>query len=61
VLKMAKGADGTYNFTYYFLFIIIACLLAIFFMALTYKEEQYLVADRKGENINKEEKEETKE
>jgi hypothetical protein len=24
---------------------------AIFFMALTYKEEQYLVADRKGEKI----------
>ncbi len=61
VLKMAKGADGTYNFTYYFLFIIIACLLAIFFMALTYKEEQYLVADRKGTSVPEEKAEETTE
>jgi len=28
-------------------------VFAIFFMAMTYKEEQYLVADRKGENIEK--------
>ena len=50
VLKMAKGIDG-YNFTNYFLLLIGACVLAIFFMALTFKEEQYLVADRKGEHI----------
>ena len=50
VLKMAKGADG-YNFTNYFLLLVGACVLAIVFMALTYKEEQYLVADRKGEHV----------
>ena len=50
VLKMAKSAAG-YNFTNYFLLLIGACVLAIFFMALTFKEEQYLVADRKGEHI----------
>ena len=50
VLKMAKSAAG-YNFTNYFLLLIGACVLAIFFMALTFKEEQYLVADRKGEHV----------
>ena len=50
VLKMAKG-DAGYDFTTYFLLLICACVLAILFMALTYKEEQYLVADRKGEHI----------
>lgn len=50
VLKMAKS-DAGYNFTNYFLLLVGACVLAIFFMALTYKEEQYLVADRKGEHI----------
>ena len=50
VLKMAKSAAG-YNFTNYFILLIGACVLAIFFMALTFKEEQYLVADRKGEHV----------
>ena len=52
VLKLAKTATG-YNFSTYFLLLIAACVLAIFFMGLTFKEEQYLVADRKGESIEK--------
>ena len=46
----------TSGWSWVFILLIIACLLAIFFMGLTYKEEQYLVADRKGTNV-----EETKE
>ena len=48
--QLAKTATG-YNFSTYFLLLIAACVLAIFFMGLTFKEEQYLVADRKGEHI----------
>ena len=46
----------TSGWSWVFILLIIACLLAIFFMGLTYKEEQYLVADRKGTSV-----EETKE
>ena len=34
-----------------FILLIVGCIGAIIFMAMTYKEEQYLVADRKGEHI----------
>ena len=44
-------AEHTGGWDMPFILLICACLLAIFFMALTYKEEQYLVADRKGEHI----------
>ena len=43
-------ADSTGGWDWPFLLLIIACVLAILFMGMTYKEEQYLVADRKGEN-----------
>ena len=46
-------AQSTGGWTWPFILLIIGCLLAIFFMGLTYKEEQYLVADRKGEKIEK--------
>ena len=44
-------AQSTGGWDMPFVLLIGACLLAIFFMGLTYKEEQYLVADRKGEHI----------
>ena len=44
-------AESTGGWDMPFVLLIVGCLGAIFFMALTYKEEQYLVADRKGENI----------
>ena len=44
-------AESTGGWDMPFILLIVGCLLAIFFMALTYKEEQYLVADRKGEHI----------
>lgn len=43
-------ADSTGGWDMPFVLLIVACLLSILFMGLTYKEEQYLVADRKGEN-----------
>ena len=43
-------ADKTGGWDWPFILLICACVLAIFFMGMTYKEEQYLVADRKGEN-----------
>ena len=43
-------ADSTGGWDMPFMLLIGACVLAIFFMGMTYKEEQYLVADRKGEN-----------
>ena len=47
-----------WGWSWVFILLMIACVLAIFFMALTYKEEQYLVADRKGTNTPKENAEE---
>ena len=44
-------AQATNGWDWPFILLIVGCLLAIFFMALTYKEEQYLVADRKGEKV----------
>ncbi len=44
-------AESTGGWDMPFILLIVGCLGAIFFMALTYKEEQYLVADRKGEKI----------
>ena len=41
-------ADSTGGWDMPFVLLIVACVLAIFFMGMTYKEEQYLVADRKG-------------
>jgi OPA family glycerol-3-phosphate transporter-like MFS transporter len=46
-------AEATGGWDMPFVLLIVGCVCAIFFMALTYKEEQYLVADRKGENIEK--------
>ena len=46
-------AESTGGWDMPFILLIVGCIGAIFFMALTYKEEQYLVADRKGENIEK--------
>lgn len=46
-------AEHTGGWSVPFILLIVACVLAIFFMGLTYKEEQYLVADRKGENAKK--------
>ena len=43
--------QATNGWDWPFILLIVGCLLAIFFMALTYKEEQYLVADRKGEKV----------
>ena len=47
-------AESTGGWDMPFILLIVGCVGAIFFMALTYKEEQYLVADRKGEKIEKE-------
>ena len=44
-------AESTGGWDMPFILLIVGCACAIFFMALTYKEEQYLVADRKGEQI----------
>ena len=44
-------AESTGGWDLPFILLIVGCLGAIFFMGLTYKEEQYLVADRKGEHI----------
>ena len=44
-------AEHTGGWDMPFILLIAACVLAIFFMALTYKEEQYLVADRKGHKL----------
>ena len=41
-------ADSTGGWDMPFVLLIVACVLAIFCMGMTYKEEQYLVADRKG-------------
>ena len=41
-------ADSTGGWDMPFVLLIVACVLAIFFMGMTYKEEQDLVADRKG-------------
>ena len=51
-------AESTGGWSWVFILLIIACLLAIFFMGLTYKEEQYLVADRKGTAVEKKSEEE---
>ncbi len=50
-----------WGWSWVFILLMIACVLAIFFMALTYKEEQYLVADRKGTSVPEEKAEETTE
>ena len=47
-------ADSTGGWDLPFILLIVACLLAILFIGLTYKEELYLVADRKGEKMEKE-------
>jgi OPA family glycerol-3-phosphate transporter-like MFS transporter len=47
-----------WGWSWVFILLMIACVLAIFFMALTYKEEQYLVADRKRTNVPEEKVEE---
>ena len=44
-------AEHTGGWDMPFVLLIAGCVGAIFFMALTYKEEQYLVADRKGTNV----------
>ena len=44
-------AESTGGWDMPFILLIVGCVGAIFFMALTYKEEQYLVADRKGTNV----------
>ena len=44
-------AESTGGWDMPFILLIIGCIGAIIFMALTYKEEQYLVADRKGTNV----------
>ena len=48
-------ADSTGGWDKPFMLLIAACVLAIVFMGLTYKEEQYLVADRKGEKVKEKE------
>ena len=44
-------AESTGGWDMPFILLIVGCVGAIFFMALTYKEEQYLVADRKGTHV----------
>ena len=48
-------AEKTGGWDMPFILLIVGCICAIIFMAMTYKEEQYLVADRKGEHIEEKE------